>query len=731
MKTIRLALAIFLSFVFILAPLSVITGCKADDSGEGPLQTGAPLGGAISSAGLDMLLGGLAKGALSWAGGLGCEYLFGFIIGSEDDTAATLDDIETKLGEMDAKLDEILTIVKDIQEKVDEISAEIEGLRWQVATGSIAKEINIIDTAYLRLITLSESLKNTIGDTTHPEYYREDLDDVKALSLATGDILKISDSVLSSVNLIADSMIPGKFGGDSLLKLRREAVEKGLNYANAANRYDALALFFTAVLGEEVKGVELIVNAYAGQNRPDRVIDYLTTFYEDKLVPQVNEFSKQVKELVWGNANMSWSEVVLDQIGQPDPFIFPSADLLANSLLNSYDVDEEGNLKTSENKPIITARVRYSTETKPLSSIQFINISSNPQQIFTIQSEQPTQTEINSNVREYKIESPPNGTYKLYTMNNPDILHDYGEKEIIINDGIRVGSIGVYAWAPSSGWYQIENSNSKKIIETIGKKSSDNIHQWIYYGLDNQLWKFEHVGDGYYKITNKYSDMVLDVQSYGTKDGANVIQYPWKTTTNQIWRLHILRDGHLSIISKNSGKVLDIKDGTTGNGGNLQQFKRRDAGSQTFDIKLVAKPGISEKIVWKFIPQSKKDFRLDVRGGYGQGSVIQAYKKNSTKAQQWKVKKYGDYYQLIPECDTTTAASVRANSTLNGAIIQTWGKGNTANFLWKFEPVGNGYYKIINKNSKKVMEETTTAIHQINWGDAKDKKTVTWEIIKH
>jgi len=84
MKTIRLLLVSILCLVFILAPLSVITGCKADEPSGYPLQTGGPLGGAISSAGLDVLLGGFAKGASSWLGGETCDFLFGLIIGSED-----------------------------------------------------------------------------------------------------------------------------------------------------------------------------------------------------------------------------------------------------------------------------------------------------------------------------------------------------------------------------------------------------------------------------------------------------------------------------------------------------------------------------------------------------------------------------------------------------------------------------------------------------------------------
>ncbi|MFC1952135.1 RICIN domain-containing protein [Chloroflexota bacterium] len=714
MKTIRVALVSILCLVFILTPLSIITGCKADEPSGYSLQTGAPLGGAISSAGLDLLLGGLAEGALSWAGGQACDFVFGLITGSAGKEGQELDDIKNKLDEMDEKLNDIKETVEKIEEKVDELTKDLERMEWNIATKILESDLTTIGETFKKVIRITQAAKKD------PVKYQ---DDVETLSLPDGEILNSTTGVVHAVGVIHNFMI----SQDGLLELRLKNLSQGLNYENGADRYDAFAAFFTALLGWEIQGVELIVNAYAGQDKPDLAVSYLRDFYEDKLVLQVNLFSNLVEKMVWENNDMRWSEVILD----PEPYIFPSADYLANTLLNSYYGDEEGNLKTGEDKGIITARIRYSDETTPLSSIQFINTSSNSEQIITLEAEEPTRTEDKYNVLVYKYESPPNGTYKLRTVDHPAILHDYGENEIVITDVNRYGSIGIYAWAPSSDYYQIINRNSGLTIDATGKSDRANIHQWIYYGFDNQLWKFEHVDNGYYKITNKYSGKVLDVLSYSKDDKANVIQYTWNNTTNQRWRLHKIRDGHLVIINENSGKVLDIKDGTRGNGGNLQQYRRRDSGNQTFEIQIANSPATDAGQLWKFIPKSKRDDRLDVRGGQGSGSVIQTWKKNETLAQKWQlVWKEGAYYRLTPQCDKKTAASVRGNSKNWGAIIQTWTyeKGQSGQ-LWKFEPVGSGYYRIVNKNSGMVMEKTNDAVHQLKWSDA-DKDMVKWEIIK-
>jgi len=726
MKTIRVALVSILCLVFILTPLSVITGCKADEPSGYPLQTGSPLVGAVSIAGLDFVLGGLATGALSWAGGETCDFLFGLITGSEGKEADELKEIKSKLGEMDDKLNDIKDIVEDIQGKIKNIDIQLAVIKWNTAINSITDQLTTINETFDALISLSESAKNNILDLKYPDRYKQDLLDVATYSKTEGVILNPTTGVVHAIGKIA-TMMTGEQGGTGLLALLCEQISKDLNYDNAAASYDSFTIFFTTMLGWEIKGVELIVNAYAGQDRPDRAVSYLKTFYEKKLVPQVEVFSSLVEKLVWGNKDMSWSEVILD----PEPYIFPNADFLANRLLSGYYVDEEGNLKTGEDKGIITARVRYPDATAPLESIQLINTSANPQQIITVQSEEPTVTEGTRKVRVYKFESPSNGTYKLYTKDHPDILHGYGEKEIVITDENKYGYIGVYAWKPSSGYYQITTRNNGKPIDATGAGDRANIQLWQYYGFDNQLWKFEHIGDGYYKITNKYSKKVLDVLSYSKEDEANVIQYKWNDTDNQKWRLHLIENGYLKIISKNSGKVLEVDGGRTANGANIQQNQWRHSGGQHWELIPESR---DDNKLWKFIPKTNSDFRLDVRGGLGQGSVIQAFKKNDTWAQKWYLdRKSNKYYRLTPKCDEGTAASIRNSYTHSGAIVQTWKYDkNDDNFLWYFVPAGSGYYRIVNKNSGMSMQWVSDAVRQVKYGDLskKEKDTAKWEIIK-
>jgi hypothetical protein len=63
------------------------------------------------------------------------------------------------------------------------------------------------------------------------------------------------------------------------------------------------------------------------------------------------------------------------------------------------------------------------------------------------------------------------------------------------------------------------------------------IRQWTSNGLENQLWKIEAIGDGYYRITSKYSGKAMDTEGQSQQDGARVYQWTWDGRNSQCWQL--------------------------------------------------------------------------------------------------------------------------------------------------------------------------------------------------
>lgn len=66
------------------------------------------------------------------------------------------------------------------------------------------------------------------------------------------------------------------------------------------------------------------------------------------------------------------------------------------------------------------------------------------------------------------------------------------------------------------------------------KENGANVIQYTDKNSDNQLWKIECV-DGYYKIINRNSGKVLEVEKSSLESGANVSQNKYKGKDNQLW----------------------------------------------------------------------------------------------------------------------------------------------------------------------------------------------------
>ena len=81
--------------------------------------------------------------------------------------------------------------------------------------------------------------------------------------------------------------------------------------------------------------------------------------------------------------------------------------------------------------------------------------------------------------------------------------------------------------------------HSGKCLDVEGISTADGarVQQWEYWGGQNQQFKLEHVGAGWYRIVARHSGKCLDVRGVSPADGAQVQQWPWHGGDNQRWRL--------------------------------------------------------------------------------------------------------------------------------------------------------------------------------------------------
>jgi regulation of enolase protein 1 (concanavalin A-like superfamily) len=138
-----------------------------------------------------------------------------------------------------------------------------------------------------------------------------------------------------------------------------------------------------------------------------------------------------------------------------------------------------------------------------------------------------------------------------------------------------------------------------------------------------------------YRIYNKHSKLVLDVDQRGRNEGAKIIQFSSGGTTNQTWELIRVSGDTFRLRAVHSGLVLNLPNSTT-------------------------KPGTG---LWQ-------------------------WKDDSTAASLWKLEPQGDGWFFIRSALSNQVLGVDKMSTSNGASVTQWDKPGSEDHYWRFERVG-------------------------------------------
>ena len=95
---------------------------------------------------------------------------------------------------------------------------------------------------------------------------------------------------------------------------------------------------------------------------------------------------------------------------------------------------------------------------------------------------------------------------------------------------------------------------------------------------------------------------------------------------------------------------------------------------------------------------------LDIKSGSRASQAnVQIYTENGTGAQQFRLKKYGNYY-IITNVRSGKALDVKYASKANKANIWQYSVNHTKAQLWRFVNAGSGYFYIINVGSGKALD---------------------------
>jgi len=233
----------------------------------------------------------------------------------------------------------------------------------------------------------------------------------------------------------------------------------------------------------------------------------------------------------------------------------------------------------------------------------------------------------------------------------------------------------------------ITNGSSGKVLEDPGfNKNPTGIQQNRWKMESSQQWSFVKQSDGFYKIVNAYSGLVMDDPSGSVANQTHLQQNPWNGGYNQQWILiqastaptHEYTVASLAA----GGNLLDEPAGTTANNATLAR-----QGHPT---------GLANQ-EWLFIPladgnqlivNAESGMALDDPGFSKQnGTPIQVFQLDGGLNQQWTVVNEGSLYGVknytISNASSGLVLTDPGSSTDDGEyVIQYTYLFNTRNQLW-------------------------------------------------
>ena len=345
--------------------------------------------------------------------------------------------------------------------------------------------------------------------------------------------------------------------------------------------------------------------------------------------------------------------------------------------------------------------------------------------------EQIVTTQVSSN-SEYTLYNLQEGEYTAFIK----AYNETNSKENSVSLGVRY-STGEKTIA--NGKYQICSALDNAYVVSVASASQADEANVILYANEyhtNQIFDFEYLKNGYYKITAVHSGKCLDVYNNENKSGANVQQYRWDNNSNQNWIVREADDGYFYIISKGNGLYLDVYGGEAHNDANIDTYSGHGGSSEKWNlIPWIEGQNEIEDGIYTIQSVLDSNYKLNVAGkskqdeaniqlglendayrikyqkdgsysitnvnsgknldayssdtmkGKKKGTKVQQFYANGESNQKWIIRRGGDNWYYIICKSNGLYLDVYGGTAYNGANIDLWVDDGHTCQKWRFVPV--------------------------------------------
>lgn len=244
----------------------------------------------------------------------------------------------------------------------------------------------------------------------------------------------------------------------------------------------------------------------------------------------------------------------------------------------------------------------------------------------------------------------------------------------------------------ADGNYKIHSFiDSNYCVDVYGASTEPEANVMLYHDNDEsnaQVYSITHVRDGWYKIQNMGSLMVLDVANGSKASGANVWQHIWNGTDAQLWQ--IINSGDSYYLKNKLGCYLDIDYGRATDGTNIQVYDFNGGANQKFTFE----PSRLVDGNYKIRSLLDTNFCIDVYAASTEpeANVMLYHDNNESNAQNFTLTHVQNGWYKIQNMGSGLVLDVANGSTSSGANVWQHIWNGTDAQLWQIINGGNGYY---------------------------------------
>lgn len=218
-----------------------------------------------------------------------------------------------------------------------------------------------------------------------------------------------------------------------------------------------------------------------------------------------------------------------------------------------------------------------------------------------------------------------------------------------------------------------------------GASNRNPVQLWSDNGTLAQRWIAIKETDGSYTLISALNQsFAIDVSGGVAANGSAVQLYEANGTAAQRWVLTPAKTEQQQLDDRAAAHLADLPDGTyamlasndsfalIADGGSLSFDKFGYSGIQTFDVSTTENG-------YRTIAIHGVGAVLDAAGGNdANGTKLQTYAANGTRAQKWIIEKDGDRFRIVSALNGQKVADVPGGSIASGAGLQLYSANGTA-----------------------------------------------------